>query len=226
MAQKIHEDAEPLLPSQTGVETSTPEPPYFVVSKHAIRKYFWTMTAALLTGIAISSVLWLTAWNFLSGTNSGIISSAAVETTCGSSYASAIANNCIFQLWSFSWVPPECFDNELHDEFLSLRAKEGWHYYSSLSPLIKVPLDSVLAGNRNDLHSTWGQHFWHCAFYQRKFFRMVEEHDDRREATLKMTRRDLGEEHARHCQKWLAHPEMYAWDDVRVNLTVGYDICL
>jgi len=60
--------------------------------------------------------------------------------------------------------------------------------------MTEVPLESIIEGNRYDLYSTWGQHFWHCAFYQRKFFRVVEESGDDngmqgigRKKALKMT---------------------------------------
>lgn len=178
-----------------------------------------------MAGAVLSSLPWLIVWTHYLEANVDLAPPPSLTTSCGWNYTMAIANNCKFQLWSYSWVPPDCFDKELDDDFLALQAQEDWDYYSSILPPIKVPLESVLKGNRNDLMSTWGQHFWHCAFYQRKFFRVVEENGGDRIPALKMTNRDLDEHHGIHCQEWISNPNKYPWDKININLTVGYHFC-
>lgn len=229
MTSEAKEEAAPFLESSLPSDDESIADTSGDVS-HQLEKRWWTMVSSLCAGATFSSVLWLVVWAGLTHLqlNPGLKPSLSTPTgtsDCGSSAPEAIANDCVFQLWSYSWVPYKCFDKELHDEYLALRAEENWHYYDSRSSPTPVSLESVLTGTRNDLWSTWGQHFWHCAFYQRKFFRIVDQHHDERTATLRMTNRDLDEHHAKHCQKWLARPDAYPWDRVMVNLTVGYHAC-
>lgn len=229
MTSEAKEEAAPFLPSSGPTDDDSVADTAYDQS-HQLGKRWWTMVSSLCAGATLSSLLWLVVlvglFNFqLKPDLTSPPSSPTATSSCGSSSSEAIAKGCIFQLWSYSWVPTDCFDRQLHDEFLALRAEENWHYYSNRSPPIPVPLESVLMGTRNNLWSTWGQHFWHCAFYQRKFFRIVDQHYDKRTATLKMTNRDLDEHHAKHCQEWMAKPDAFAWDDVRVNLSVGYHSC-
>jgi hypothetical protein len=232
MASEKKEEAIPFLPSAEPGEDFVTDIPH-TQSQNQERRTWWIVVLSVCVGATLSSLLWLVVWGFLdlklnsdlSHSRFSPVATPTSTTNCGSSYAEATANNCSFQLWSYSWVPADCFDNELNDEFLALRAEEDWHYYSSRSPPVQVSLESVLTGTRNDLWSTWGQHFWHCAYYQRKFFRIVDQHHGERTATLKMTNRDLDEHHAKHCQEWLANPRAAPWDEVRINLTVGYHSC-
>jgi len=220
-----NEERKPFLSEQSHSEADFPIDILRDGSYYERRKWKITITS-IFAGAILSSLLWLMAWIHHSQAHNELAPlPPKLTTNCGWNYTSAIANKCKFQLWSYSWVPPDCFDRKLNDDFLALRAEEDWHYYSSLSPITPVPLESVLEGNRNDLMSTWGQHFWHCAFYQRKFFRVVQDNDGARTSTLKMTNRDLEEHHGIHCQEWLANPKKYPWDKVNINLTVGYHFC-
>jgi len=187
------------------------------------KKFRWTPSRYIVAGAALSSLLWIAAWSYQFSFHTVSARIGAPEQTlhCGSNPTEARNLACKFQLWSFSWVPTECFDEALQDDFLELHAKEKWSYFSDLDTLEEVPLELVLAGDRNDLFSTWGQHFWHCAFYQRKFFRV----ESGAAGSGQMTNRDRDEHHALHCQMSLADPLRYEWDRVNINLTVGYHQC-
>ena len=80
-----------------------------------------------------------------------------------------------------------------------------------------------MGGGRENLFTTWGQHCWHCVFYQRKFFSMVL--GDEGLKLDMMTTRDKDEQHALSCQRWIADPKAYDWREVNVNLTIGYHPC-
>lgn len=225
---QTEEEKSPFLPDFNSIDDDSQAE----VLRHESRHHHhhegrWqTITTSIFAGALLSSLLWLVAWTHHFNDNTKFAPSPTVsKTSCGWTYDMAVDRNCKFQLWSYSWVPQDCFDQKLNDDFLALRDKEDWKYYDSLEPLTEVPLESVLVGNRNDLYSTWGQHFWHCAFYQRKFFRVVEDNDGKRDSILKMTNRDLEEHHGLHCQEWLSDPKKFAWDEVNINLTVGYHFC-
>jgi hypothetical protein len=67
---------------------------------------------------------------------------------------------------------------------------------------------------------TWNQH---CVFYARTFFSMILRNEGM--DLDMMTTRDRNEPHARSCQRWLADPKAYDWQEVNVNLTIGYHSC-
>ena len=135
-------------------------------------------------------------------------------------------NGCQFQLWSYSWVPSECFDHDLQKSFLDIAISSGgWSYYSSPRGAEEDVVGNglVMGGGQDQLYTTWGQHYWHCVFYQRKFFSMVLENEGM--DLDMMTTRDRDEPHALSCQRWLANPGAYDWREVNVNLTIGYHSC-
>lgn len=222
------EQAEEALPFLLPIEHPTRRPETDVPPNRDGRFYWLIVLSTSCATALISTLLWILVLSLYSPVLNHLpqnTASSITKTTCGSNYSTAIENQCVFQLWSYSWVPPECFDKELNEQFLALRESEDWHYYSSRFPPVPVPLETVLTGTRNDLWSTWGQHYWHCAFYQRKFFRIIEQHGEGSTEFLKMTNRDLDQHHGIHCQEWLAKPDTYPWDRVMINLTVGYHSC-
>ncbi|KAI3531837.1 hypothetical protein CSPX01_13908 [Colletotrichum filicis] len=180
-----------------------------------------------LIGVVASSILWSVPLiiNRTSAVTNAIAPAAPVITSCGVSPDEARARGCRFQLWSYSWVPHNCFDVDLHDDFIKLHDKEDWKYYRSnsseiteaakISSLEEVSLDQVLHGEGDGLYSTWGQHYWHCAFYLRRFFR----------ATGGITNRDRDAHHSVHCQAWLTDPFAHDWGTVNIHLEVGYHEC-
>jgi hypothetical protein len=180
------------------------------------QKRYCNPIVLLLLGAIFSSMIW-TFGVFSFEHNSTLPSSSSRH--CGASSSEALALGCKFQLWSFSWVPSACFDSMLQSSFLEQHAKEKWGYFTDLDGQNEVELDTVIMGDRNDLFSTWGQHYWHCAFYQRKFFRILEG------SGVERTNRDLDYHHSIHCQEWLADPFKYEWNKVNINLTVGYNQC-
>lgn len=168
----------------------------------------------ILTVVATSSV-----WTAVLFASSHGRHSLPITIDCGTSPSMAVSRGCKFQLWSYSWVPLPCYDELLDAAFLEIQTKDSWGYFLNIDGKENVEIASVLAGDRNDLFSTWGQHYWHCAFYQRKYFRMVEN------PKIAKTNRDLEHHHALHCQNWLADPFKYPWEKININLTVGFNTC-
>ncbi|KAK1710294.1 uncharacterized protein BDZ83DRAFT_657106 [Colletotrichum acutatum] len=181
-----------------------------------------------LFGVIASSILWAAPLviHRTSTAINAVAPAVPVITSCGVSPDEARAKGCHFQLWSYSWVPHNCFDADLHNDFLKLHVEEGWKYYrnnnsdataaaKSSTTLEEVSLDQVLLGEGDGLYSTWGQHYWHCVFYLRRFFR----------ATGGITNRDRDAHHSVHCQAWLADPFAHGWETVNIHLEVGYHEC-
>ncbi|KAK1504487.1 hypothetical protein CTAM01_03794 [Colletotrichum tamarilloi] len=195
--------------------------------KHTRLESVKRVLGPFLIGVIASSILWAVPLiiNRTSAVTNAIAPAAPVITSCGESPDEARARGCHFQLWSYSWVPHNCFDVDLHDDFIKLHDKEDWKYYrnnsseiteaAKISSLEEVSLDQVLLGEGDGLYSTWGQHYWHCAFYLRRFFR----------ATGGITNRDRDAHHSVHCQAWLADPFAHDWGTVNIHLEVGYHEC-
>ncbi len=78
-----------------------------------------------------------------------------------------------------------------------------------------MPLEEILVGEGDGLFSTLGQHCWHCAFYQRRFFK----------ATGGTTNRDRDLHHSVNFHERLASPFAYGWETVNIHLAVGLHEC-
>jgi hypothetical protein len=59
---------------------------------------------------------------------------------CGLNAAEAQAKGCIFDVMSMAWQSPECFDEDLHAEFMELGP---WEFYSDPSATQMVTYDQV-----------------------------------------------------------------------------------
>jgi hypothetical protein len=89
---------------------------------------------------------------------------------CGNSPEEARSNGCHFDLMSFSWLPPACFDGELMDEFLT---HSNWEWYSDISQKNTVPANEVQHGQHDALYVSWDYHFVHCTYMWQKMHRAL-----------------------------------------------------
>jgi hypothetical protein len=131
----------------------------------------WTRTTGLLfAGATMASIFWTIGlcvhsdFPFAqSQTSLRDVTSSPPTRHCGSTPNETRMNGCQFQLWSYSWVPSECFDHDLQKSFLDIAiSSEGWSYYSSPSGSEEDHLDTgvVMGGGQDNIFTTWGQHYW------------------------------------------------------------------
>ncbi|KAK4619301.1 hypothetical protein CLAFUW4_10883 [Fulvia fulva] len=159
-------------------------------------------------------------WPNATGTNATLL-------TCGSSTAEALTSGCMFELWSFSWIPEPCFDADLHDEFLKTwpsREPVIGGYYSDVKGSVQIPLENVLQGTANGSFTTWGQHYWHCAFALRKIFRILEE-ENLAESMSLMTALDRSTHHLNHCEDVVANPLKHDWKYIYSEQYIRFRTC-
>ena len=139
---------------------------------------------------------------------------------CGTTASEARQLGCQFQIWSYSWVPSECYDGTLVAEWLALR---DWEYYDdkgTRGKLVNFTTEVLVAEGDRKLYSTWGQHYWHCAFTWRKFLRAA------LGSGVGITDQDLDAHHAEHCQDTIRNKFDYRpWGEVDVELVMGYHRC-
>lgn len=105
-------------------------------------------------------------------TNKSVHTSSAKIQNCGNSSEEARLLGCYFDIMSFTWSQPSCFDKALMDEFLSLR---NWTWFSNPGniPGIPVPFDEVYSGQHSRLYVTWEYHITHCTFMWKKMHRAI-----------------------------------------------------
>ncbi len=96
---------------------------------------------------------------------------AAATTDCGGSPAEARARGCKFDIMSFSWLPSECYDDQLH--LNSAICGLGKWYSDPNSTESVVPEDIVKLGEHEYLYVSAEYHFFHCTFMWRKMHRVA-----------------------------------------------------
>ncbi|KAF2114051.1 hypothetical protein BDV96DRAFT_600791 [Lophiotrema nucula] len=124
-----------------------------------------------------------------------------VEHKCGSTYASALASGCTFDLLSYSWVPKSCYDSETDLEFREWianpnRTGGAFPFFAnkSLSPsshILDVDALSSMSGNIW-VWSPEEEHVGHCIFWSRRIHRFLQGRFKWSESVAKMA-------HTSHC---------------------------
>lgn len=86
---------------------------------------------------------------------------------CGNSTADAAAAGCRFDVMSYTWVHPRCFDQELMYDFLGADAagEGGWAWYADEDAAQPpLPLADVAQGQREYVYVTWRYYTTHCTY--------------------------------------------------------------
>lgn len=89
---------------------------------------------------------------------------------CGDSAAQATQHGCHFDIMSFSWLPPPCFDAELTREFESLQA---WEWFADPERTQPVAKEEVLRGEADALFVSFEYHRAHCTSMWKKLHRAL-----------------------------------------------------
>jgi len=97
------------------------------------------------------------------------------DCNCGTSTTEAKALGCHFVQLSAAWLPPECIDEELSDEFDQAGPGLGgsWTYWSDAERQHEVNKEQLaLFANTGQLfYSTWEWHVKHCTYQWRLLYR-------------------------------------------------------
>ncbi|KAK4158406.1 hypothetical protein C8A00DRAFT_28686 [Chaetomidium leptoderma] len=93
-------------------------------------------------------------------------------TTCGSSPTEAQSRGCRFDILSFAWQTPECYDGELMQDFIHYDNNNNtWQFYAHPNRTdVVVDLATALEGQRT-LYVDWKYHITHCTFMWRQMHR-------------------------------------------------------
>lgn len=91
--------------------------------------------------------------------------------SCGNDSATARSRGCSFDLISFAWQTPECYDGDLVSEFAAWNG--SWTYYADHNFTQIVDQQVALRGERK-LYVKWSYHLVHCTFMWRQMHRAYE----------------------------------------------------
>lgn len=132
--------------------------------------WHWLILAfTTLVFILIISILAATNGQLL---NDGDGGSSTGSQNCGNSSDEARALGCQFDVMSFTWSQPSCFDNKLMDNFLSLKNWTWWHNPND-NIAEPVPFNEVSLGQHSLLYVTWEYHITHCTFMWKKMHHAI-----------------------------------------------------
>ncbi|KAH6663003.1 hypothetical protein B0J14DRAFT_495344 [Halenospora varia] len=92
-------------------------------------------------------------------------------TICGNTSAQARSSGCHFDVMSFSWLPPACYDEKQIDEFFAL---ESWQWFSDPEGTHVAPLETIQKGDAPQMYVSWRYHISHCVFMWKKMHRALD----------------------------------------------------
>lgn len=207
---RISEEQHDLLPRQRSTdeqfyrfEGPAMQPLSRPTFRSRLQSHLSLILAMTFGAYIIFSLSWMRSTPSLIGGSSSSLS----QPHCGNTTDSARQRGCVFDIMSFSWLPPVCFDGELHDQFL---AEEPWHWYRTDSLLEEVPIEVVRQREADHLYVDWHYHQLHCTYMWKKLHRAI------------LNKRPWDEYigsyvHTEHCEWVLATDCRYQNDSVKIQ---------
>jgi hypothetical protein len=133
---------------------------------------------------------------------------------CGSTPTEAKQLGCQFDLYSFAWYQPECYNGALHDRFLRAHQPEvQWQYGNETF----LPTREVLTGMHSHLTTTTGLfHDLHCTY---EWLRLLLALAEKRPLDVKLAKTG----HGHHCSmNLLAKGKNYSAGPSSAHMLYGH----
>ncbi|KAK2811167.1 hypothetical protein FQN50_002264 [Emmonsiellopsis sp. PD_5] len=140
------------------------------------------------------------------------------KTTCGTTPSQARAHACHFNLLTFSWHHPTCFDEERHSRFLA-------HYRNSLTTWVTgagedVAAEEVKAGLHESLVTDWGFYLVHCLYVLERGVG-----EGLKEGLKDGDEWGPGNLHAKQCRMDLLDSGRFRLEERMVSVRMWYPVC-
>jgi hypothetical protein len=92
--------------------------------------------------------------------------------TCGASIEEAKAVGCVFDILAMAWIPPQCHDPKLVDEF---RQERNWRYWADQDGTVELREDELHLRSGPDqlIWATLEWHLIHCNYEWQKMNRAM-----------------------------------------------------
>jgi hypothetical protein len=154
------------------------------------------------------------------------------ERPCGLTAEEARAAGCTFDIMTATWLPDECYDDEITSAF---RAHGPWEFYTNTSdfeftPTIRWPSENQLTllsdeksvGEQRFAWATRRYHLTHCIFLLRRLHRLVD-------GGKRLDSESWDYHHSKHCgdmiEKSLDGNGPVPMDLIMTFVVIGYPSC-
>lgn len=134
---------------------------------------------------------------------------------CGSSPADAREHGCRYDLLMGAWLPAECYDGALLEEWIE--GEEGkWYQDKNFTTLL--PWEEVRSGNCPLAYTRPDFHWRHCSYVWTRLLRNLKDHRSLDEDTLSI-------HHTKHCTDLTADPEGHSvrlgkWSAIKPKFSI------
>jgi hypothetical protein len=112
--------------------------------------------------------------------HTGPLSPEGLPLTCGTTNEEARVNNCTFDVMTFAWTPPACWEPDLAAETISTESRWAsqhragiFRYYHENNDTESLPQDADLLSELAEVWTTRDWHIAHCLYYWRLLGRAV-----------------------------------------------------
>ena len=156
-------------------------------------KHHRTRTSTLLSIFRDKLPILLLAISIMFGSFNVMLLPMTNITHCGNSTQEARSLGCIYERVTMSWVPPECYDATLDDEWNSFR---NWTLFDDPSATNPLSTEQVKSGAYEMLYTDVEWHLNHCTYAWKKMHRAFLEKRPLDSPTWKYA-------HTKHCSRLL-----------------------
>ena len=157
-----------------------------------LNRFFAFLAKAIPLLAAAWALVFLANWS-ISSLHPG---KRAVSCSCGgTTVAEAVSRGCKFTPLAIAWLPPQCLDEELADDFDKAGPGGKWEYWADLNATTPITREEVgmLADTGGVFYTTQEWHVMHCMYTWRKHYRS-------KWTRVTIENRSNGIKHIHHCE--------------------------
>lgn len=149
-------------------------------------------------------------------------SSPAEKLHCGTTPAEARALGCKFDIMSFAWTPPSCYDHARSQSFLSTHGP--WTFY--LDHNATIPLSTEDLSNHEVIWTEHGYHVVHCLYAWERLHRASLLSSSSEQTGVLVPGEMANLNHTMHCVGLLGEGEMVERRKVNAVAYLVFDGCV
>jgi hypothetical protein len=150
--------------------------------EHSATRKICLLSTAIITAVLLILTLVFSASTLQprSAAQTSLFKPSPLGLNCGNSLASARANNCTFDLLSYSWTPSACYERETDAEFRAwtsspTRRFGAFPFFIDRNATIRISDVEAMSFRAGSLaHTTQEEHLGHCIFWMRRIERILE----------------------------------------------------
>ncbi|KAH8691587.1 hypothetical protein BGW36DRAFT_349670 [Talaromyces proteolyticus] len=93
-----------------------------------------------------------------------------LKAPCGQSAAEARERGCRFGMLYFAWLPEQCYDEKIEEDFKNFKEWKFWLFQNRTG---EITWDEAATGEYDRLYAEWEQHQRHCVDMFRRLHRVM-----------------------------------------------------